>query len=155
MFDFVSRALETYLLRRLNTKPSVFFWELETCGIIRNMKKKKNGVSSKDILRAVLYLTETMATKENLVDIKIHMATTKHIEAIKDDLDIIGEDIDALKGELAHVRSEMATKENLETAKSEIIEQLQPLEVAFDKDAEIVVDYGKRIAKIERHLAIK
>ena len=87
--------------------------------IVRMAKKqrisKKKPVSSEDVLRAVLYLTETMATKEDIVEIKARMATTKHIEALKDDVDVLGEDIDSLTGEVQNVRTQIVTKQNFQT----------------------------------------
>ncbi len=122
---------------------------------MKKLSLKKTDVSNKALLKAIVYVTETMATKDDLLELKVRMATTKHIESIKDDLDSIANDMETLSGEVSFLRSEMVTKDRLEIAKEEIVEKFQPLEEAFDKDAEVIVDYEKRISRIEKHLAVK
>ena len=130
--------------------------------IVRMAKKqrisKKKPVSSEDVLRAVLYLTETMATKEDIVEIKARMATTKHIEALKDDVDVLGEDIDSLTGEVQNVRTQMVTKQDVQSlvdsAKEDVLEEIRPIAHAIDKDAVTVVSHEKRIIVLERKVGV-
>ena len=130
--------------------------------IVRMAKKqrisKKKPVSSEDVLRAVLYLTETMATKEDIVEIKARMATTKNIEALKDDVDVLGEDIDSLTGEVQNVRTQMVTKQDVQSlvdsAKEDVLEEIRPIAHAIDKDAVTVVSHEKRIIVLERKVGV-
>ena len=120
---------------------------------------KKGPISSADVLRAVLHFTETMAAKEDLAEIKVRMATTKHVEAIKDDVDVIGENIDTLNGEVRYIRGEMVTKADVRSivdkAKEELLSEIRPIARAVDKDAVTLINYEKCITKIERHLIVK
>ncbi len=130
--------------------------------IVRMVKKqrisKKKPVSSEDVLRAVLYLTETMATKEDIVEIKARMATRKHIEALKDDVDALGEDIDSLTGEVQNVRTQMVTKQDVQSlvdsAKEDLLEEIRPIAHAIDKDALTVISHEKRITVLERKVGV-
>lgn len=128
------------------------------------MKKKaraasKKPVSNEDLLRAVVHLTEHMVTKEEVADIRLRMSTIKHIEAIKSDMDILGEDIDTLVGEIRYMRGEAVTRDELRSvvdgAKEDILEELRPIARAQDKDTETLLAQDKRITRIEKQLAIK
>lgn len=119
---------------------------------------KKKIVSSEDVLRAVLYLTETMATKEDIAEIKARMATTKHVETLKDDIDILGDDIGSIAGEVQNMRGQMVTKEDVQSlvdsAKEDILEEVRPIAHAIDKDAVTVVNHEKRIVILERRAGV-
>ena len=119
---------------------------------------KKKPVSSEDVLRAVLYLTETMATKEDIVEIKARMATRKHIEALKDDVDVLGEDVDSLTSEVQDVRTQMVTKQDVqslvESAKDDVLEEIRPIAHAIDKDSVTIISHEKRITVLERRVGV-
>ena len=110
-------------------------------------------------MMALLHITEAMATKEDFEYLKNQMANRKHIESIKDDLDIIGDDMDTLNGELKNLHFEMSTKEDVraivDKVKEGLLEEIRPIARAVDKDAEYIVQYDKRIERLERHLALK
>ena len=119
---------------------------------------KKKPVSSEDVLRAVLYLTETMATKEDIVEIKARMATRKHIEALKDDVDALGEDINSLTSDVQNVRTQIVTKQDVQSlvdsAKDDVLEEIRPIAHAIDKDSVTVVSHEKRIIVLERKAGV-
>ena len=119
---------------------------------------KKKLVSSEDVLRAVLYLTETMATKEDIVEIKARMATRKHIEALKDDVDALGEDINSLTSDVQDVRTQIVTKQDVQSlvdsAKDDVLEEIRPIAHAIDKDSVTVVSHEKRITVLERKVGV-
>src|ERR1700685_3303360 len=124
----------------------------------KGAKNTKKVISNEDVLKAVLFLTENMVTKEEFVFFKSTMTSRKHVETINDNIDILGEEIDTVQADVGYMRGEIAlmpTKEDLAAAKEEIIEHFEPLEQAFDKDAEIIVNYGVRLERIEKHLAIQ
>jgi septum formation topological specificity factor MinE len=52
---------------------------------------------------------------------------------------------------ITDISNRMATKDNLEQMKEEIIE---PILKAVDKDAETIFDHGKRIVSLEKQVAI-
>ena len=119
---------------------------------------KKKLVSSEDVLRAVLYLAETMATKEDIVEIKARMATRKHIEALKDDVDALGEDINSLTSDVQDVRTQIVTKQDVQSlvdsAKDDVLEEIRPIAHAIDKDSVTVVSHEKRITVLERKVGV-
>ena len=119
---------------------------------------KKKLVSSEDVLRAVLYLAETMATKEDIVEIKARMATRKHIEALKDDVDALGEDINSLTSDVQNVRTQIVTKQDVQSlvdsAKDDVLEEIRPIAHAIDKDSVTVVSHEKRIIVLERKVGV-
>jgi len=119
---------------------------------------KKKLVSSEDVLRAVLYLAETMATKEDIVEIKARMATRKHIEALKDDVDALGEDINSLTSDVQDVRTQIVTKQDVQSlvdsAKDDVLEEIRPIAHAIDKDSVTVVSHEKRIIVLERKAGV-
>ena len=119
---------------------------------------KKKLVSSEDVLRAVLYLAETMATKEDIVEIKARMATRKHIEALKDDVDALGEDINSLTSDVQNVRTQIVTKQDVQSlvdsAKDDVLEEIRPIAHAIDKDSVTVVSHEKRITVLERKVGV-
>ena len=47
-----------------------------------------------------------------------------------------------------------ATKNDIEKVKEDILEEIRPIAKAVDKDAEIVIDHGKRIVALERKTGI-
>ena len=119
---------------------------------------KKKLVSSEDVLRAVLYLAETMATKEDIVEIKARMATRKHIEALKDDVDALGEDINSLTSDVQDVRTQIVTKQDVQSlvdsAKDDVLEEIRPIAHAIEKDSVTVVSHEKRIIVLERKVGV-
>ncbi|MBI5457760.1 hypothetical protein HY971_03480 [Candidatus Kaiserbacteria bacterium] len=55
----------------------------------------------------------------------------------------------------------MATKDDLEKVKNqlnlrieEVLEEMEPIRKAVDKDAEMVVNHGKRITVLERRMGV-
>lgn len=52
--------------------------------------------------------------------------------------------------QIAEVREVMATKEDLETLRQDIMEELRPIVAAVDSDAVTIMDYEKRIVVLER-----
>lgn len=136
-------------------------------GVHKKPYKAAKVISNKDVLQAVIFLTENTVNKEDLAYLKSVMATRKHIEAMKDDIDILGEEIDTVQNqiyviqthvertstEVVAIRVDMATKEYVQTAKDEIIQRFIPLEQAFERDSEMLIDHERRITSIEKQLA--
>lgn len=88
-----------------------------------------------EIGEMVTHLIKHMATKDDIRDF-----------AKKDDLRNLAtrEDVKALSD---RVRS-------IEKGQDKILEELQPLSKAHDKDSEAIIDHGKRISRIEKRLAV-
>lgn len=127
-------------------------------GVHKKLTKATKPITNEDVLQAIVHLTDNAATKEDIAYLKSVMATRKHIEAVKEDIDILGEEIDTIQGEMRYMRGEMArlpTKDDLQAAKEEVIIHFEPLERAFDNDAEILVKYGARLERIEKILALQ
>ncbi len=91
------------------------------------------------LIKSVNFIIDRMATKDDLLG----MATKE---------DLLGM---ATKEDLFELRQEMATKNELEKVRLDILEAIRPTEKAVDKDAVTILDHGKRISRIERHLALK
>jgi chromosome segregation ATPase len=89
----------------------------------------------------------------------------------KTTLESISSQISALGKEVAGIKATMATKEDiadlrediaelrgrtgaLESGQEEILEKLNPLSRAYDKDAVTIVDHGRRIARLERQVGV-
>ena len=114
----------------------------------------------------ISYVVENMATKDDLKgfatkdDIK-NMATKDDLKgfATKDDIKNMATKDDlkgfATKDDLKNFATKDDVRAIVDNAKDEILAVVRPIEKAVDKDAVTVVNYGKRIARIERHLAIK
>lgn len=60
----------------------------------------------------------------------------------------------SLDERLNNVEAHMATKSDLKLTKEEILEEIHPVEKAVDKDAETLVDYGRRLTRVEKHLSL-
>jgi len=52
------------------------------------------------------------------------------------------------------ISKRMATKDDLENLKQEILEEIRPVSDAVDKDAKTVMEHGKRIIVLERRVGI-
>jgi len=61
----------------------------------------------------------------------------------------------ATKEELVELRRDMATRADVEEAKDEIMEVLHPIQRAVDKDALMVVDHERRIARVEKQVSAR
>ena len=117
-------------------------------------KVKKREVTNEAVLKAVVALNvrvDGLVTKEDIEYIKKNMATEKHIEAIKDEFEYLGEEVDALK-------KSAATKDEVQSivdgAKEEILEVVEPIEKAVDKDAPTSVDHERRLVRVESRLSL-
>jgi len=138
------------------------------------MKKtpKKKDVSNADVLKALLILTDRMATKDDFEYLKHNMVTQKHIEALKGDMESIGQDVDDIKGDTDRINSQMATREDLkmfptraevreivetavEDAKEGILAEIRPISRAQDVDSLTIINHERRIVGMERQLAVK
>ena len=62
---------------------------------------------------------------------------------------------DLVKSLHEKVEKEVASKNDLERAKEEILKVVRPIERVVDKDAETIVKHDKRITRIESHLSLK
>lgn len=49
----------------------------------------------------------------------------------------------------------LATKDDIQKAKREILDVVEPIEKAFDKDALTIINHEKRISRIEKKLILK
>lgn len=62
----------------------------------------------------------------------------------------------ATKEDVVHFESDTNDRlRNLEKGQEKILETLEPLSRAHDKDAVTLVEHGKRITRIERHIGVK
>jgi|SRR3989338_1877250 len=110
--------------------------------------RTKKTAHSGPVLLGELIKQMTSLQKEvhrELGDISARMATKA---------DIMRLDM-TLETSMRDLRQEMASKNDLDKAKGELLSELRPLSKAFDKDARTLIDHGKRILRIERHLAVK
>lgn len=105
-----------------------------------DMKKRVAKKSDlEDILETVIFIKDNMmmksegATKEELAELK----------------QMVTGDIGRLE------TSTNARLRSLEKGQEKILETLEPLSRAHDKDSVTIVDHGKRITRIERHIGIK
>jgi hypothetical protein len=106
------------------------------------------------LFKAIVALNEKMdglATKEELQDVRLHMATTKHIEAIKDEFEYLGDEVDTLK-------MQSATREDVRAivgeAKDEVLEEIRPISKAQDTDSMTLINYGHRFTRVEKPLSL-
>lgn len=120
---------------------------------------KKKEVTNEMLLRAIVALAERvdgLVTKEEFEYLKTHAATEKHISALMDEFELLGQEFDELKS---------ATKEDIyeaiqrirsvEKSQGEILDIIQPLARARDKDSVAVVDLERRVTRIESRLSTK
>jgi hypothetical protein len=89
----------------------------------------------KSLIESTNRILDTMATKEDIISIQ--------------------GDITSIQEDIVSIRQEMATKNDLQRVRDEIIEIIRPTEKAVDKDAVTLLNHGKRITRIETHLALK
>ena len=102
---------------------------------------------AQDLKDLMGFVKDHMATKADIAEIRSEMATKENLEnyATKDDLQNF-----ATKDDLRN----FATKDDLQTVKEEILDAIHPTEKAVDKDAVTIVDHGRRISRIEKHLSL-
>lgn len=62
--------------------------------------------------------------------------------------------MDGMDERIREIKTNMATKDDLQKVKEEILEQLKPVSDAVDKDAVTVVNDEKRITRVEKHLSL-
>ena len=104
------------------------------------------------LLKAVVAVNARMdmlATKDELEYLKEHMATNKHIEALKDEFEYLGRDVDALKEDLEERPTRADVRAIVDRAKDEVLEGIEPIGKAVDKDAITIVDHEHRITSLE------
>ena len=98
------------------------------------MKKRAQKKSDlDDLLETVIYIKDNMMTKSEGVT--------------KDDIANM-----ATKDDIAELRGRTIS---LEAGQTKILDTLEPLSRAHDKDSVTIVDHGKRIVRIERHVGVK
>ena len=131
------------------------------------MANRKRQVSNETLLKAITVVSEQigkLATKDEVARIKLHMATDKHIEALKDEFEYQGEHIDALQSGVELIKKRGATKEDLEElriatkgdiafavekAKDEILDRFEPMERAVDSNSVSIISHERRITHLE------
>lgn len=93
------------------------------------MKKRqtKKQITLEEVGESVAYIVKHMATKDDLENL-----------ATKDELNELGRRITSL-----------------EKGQTQILEKLEPLSRAHDKDSETIIDHSKRILNIEKHVNIR
>ncbi len=79
----------------------------------------------------------------------------KQIDVLEKKMDSIILVVGTLVTSVEDMRKTMATKNDVENAKEEILDRLQPTEKAVDKDAMTIMNHGVRITRIEQHLTLK
>ena len=55
---------------------------------------------------------------------------------------------------ITDISTRMATKDDLEHVKDEIMAEIKPISDAVDKDAKTIIDHGKRITTLERKTGV-
>lgn len=70
-------------------------------------------------------------------------------------VDLILETVVTMGQEVGEIKETMATKDYVGTVKEELLNEIRPIARAVDKDAVTVINHGKRITRIEKHLAFK
>ena len=84
------------------------------------------------------------------------MAKKISLESLSMLVEKIGEKADenffSLMGAVAELRGRTI---NLEDTQEEILEKLEPLSRAYDKDAETVIDHEKRIVRLEKNASVR
>jgi|GEM_PF-2555974 len=100
------------------------------------MKKRVARKSDLEgILETVIFIKDNMMTKSE--------GATK-------------EEIAALKEDVSRMERDTSTRlRSLEKGQEEILETLEPLSRAHDKDSITILNHGKRISRIERHIGVK
>ena len=83
---------------------------------------------------------------ETVIFIKDNM-TMKNEGATKDDIANM-----ATKDDIAELRGRIVS---LEKGQEKILDTLEPLSRAHDKDSVTILEHGKRIMRIEKHVGIK
>lgn len=58
------------------------------------------------------------------------------------------------KADLADTLKDYATRNDLERVKDEILDAMEPIIKAVDRDAETVINHGKRITVLERRAGV-
>ena len=104
--------------------------------MIAAMAKKKQAATNEAIFELLLEMDERMATKDDLKKLGGRVGSIEENMVTKADL------------------KDYATKNDLERMKGEIVDVIEPVVKAFDKDAVTLVDHGKRIVVLERKAGI-
>jgi hypothetical protein len=80
---------------------------------------------------------------------------TADVTDVRSDVASARTEMTDLRADVASVRGEMQTGfRELRSEVVEISEILKPLAKAFDKDAETIIDHGRRIGRLEEHVGI-
>lgn len=104
-------------------------------------KKSKKGPATNEKIFGLL-----LDVEERITDIDERMAT-------KADIKKAVQSIEERMTTKADLR-DYATKNDLERVKDEILDVFKPVVDAVDKDAQTVVDHGKRIVVLERKTGV-
>ena len=105
------------------------------------MKKRAQKKSDfDDLIETVIYIKDNMMTKSEgaTKDDIANMATKEDIVAVRDD-------VAELRGRLI----------SLEKGQEKILDTLEPLSRAHEKDSVTILEHGRRITRIEKHVSIK
>ncbi len=128
----------------------------------RPVKSTKKEVSNEEIFDVVVFLRDKIVGIENKVegvddtimgieekidDIEKRMSTKAETRNLEKRTAYIESSM-ATKADLVHV----ATKDNLENSKEEILVAIKPVERAVDKDAVTLLNHEKRITRLEKQL---
>jgi len=101
---------------------------LEIVNFIKdNMMTKSEGATKEELAKGLFSIRSQMATKDDIAN----MAT---------------------KDDIAELRERIVS---LEKGQEKIFDTLEPLSRAHDKDSLTLIDHGKRITRIERHISVK
>lgn len=65
---------------------------------------------------------------------------------------VVAEEIVEVREDIADLSRRVGS---LEKGQEEILKELKPLSRAHDKDSETILDHGKRIIRIEKHIGVK
>ena len=101
--------------------------------------QQETGVTNEKIFEFLVEMDERISTMDERISTMDERITT------------MGQRMDNMDERITEIRQTMATKDDLERMKEEIIE---PILKAVDKDAETLFDHGKRIVVLEQRAGI-
>ncbi|MBI5470384.1 hypothetical protein HY968_03665 [Candidatus Kaiserbacteria bacterium] len=109
---------------------------------------KKVAENLKDVMETVNFMKDRMVTKSELKESEDRVKT--ELKKTEDRLrSEFHQEISEAKDDLRRV-----TKDTVQMAKDEVLEAIHPTEKAVDKDSVTLVDHGRRLVRIEKHLAL-